>query len=96
MIKEVKKLQIITCLEVIIKHPIEEIGEVPLYVSKIKNQGTYIFSIPYHNWSYLKENGKEINLIHAPSGFYHPQYKPHLITAMNQSIDIIENDKIKL
>ncbi|MCQ6275807.1 hypothetical protein JMM81_12675 [Bacillus sp. V3B] len=65
-----------------------------MFVSKFLDKDTYIFSIPHHNWTYRKEMGKKIKLTHAPIGFNHPQYKPQLITAMNQSIDTIENDKV--
>ncbi|MDI7741536.1 hypothetical protein QMK38_05940 [Lysinibacillus fusiformis] len=92
MIKKVKKIEVITCLEVTIEHPLKKNGEVSMLISKYLYDNTYIFSIPYHDWSYQKDADKEINFTYAPSGYNHPENKARLIEAMNEAIRIIEND----
>lgn len=68
-------------------HPIEEIKEVSMYVWKLYSTHSYIFVIPFHNWSYLVNDTKEINLnIPAPSSFRYEKYKLQLINAMNEGI----------
>lgn len=94
MIRDIREHKIITCLELIIEHPIEEISEVSMFVSRYLDNNTYIFCIPYHNWTYEKENGKEINFPSGPSSFKYEKYKHQLINAMNEAIEIIENNKM--
>lgn len=94
MIKQVKRLEIITCLEVIIEHPYKKSGDVSMFISKYLHENTYIFSIPYHDWTYQKDAAQDINLTYAPSGYNHPNNKARLIAAMNEAIQIIESDKI--
>lgn len=94
MIKEVKKAQFTKYLEITIEHPVKEFGEFTMFVSKLPDSDTYIFSIPHYNWVYRKGFGEEIKINDAPSGLNHPKYKSQLIAAMNQSIDIHKKNKI--
>lgn len=93
MLKSIKEIKVVTYLEVIIEHPIVKNDEVTMIISKDSNEGKYYFSIPLYDWSYEKENGKDINLRYAPSGFNHPKYKNRFVNSMYEAIEIIEGYK---
>ncbi len=90
MIIDIKKANIINSLEVTIKHPIEEIGKIKMYVSKNTDINTYIFSIPFHNWAYEVKKDNVIQLQYGPSAFRYPQFKNQLIIGMQKAIDLLE------
>ncbi len=92
MIKKVNKIEVISSLKVIIEHPYKRNGEVSMFVSKYLHENTYNFSIPYHDWTYEIESGKDICFACAPSGYNHPRNKERLIAAMNETIQILENN----
>lgn len=92
MIKQIKKSQEMTCLEVIIANPIDEIRDITMYVAKIPQSEMFIFAIPHHHWAYQKNDDQEINLKYAPSGFNHPKYKSQLTIAMNKAIELFEGN----
>lgn len=90
MIIDVKQINIITSLELTIKHPLNEIGKVIMYVSKCSDTNTYIFSIPFHNWAFEVNKDKVINFQYGPSAFRYPQFKTQLVKVMQKAIDMIE------
>lgn len=92
MIKEVKKIEFVTIIEVIIEHPYKKSGDVSMFVTKNHHEESFSFSIPFHDWLYVKEAEKEITLTYAPSGYNHPINKTRLIAAMEYAMNIIESE----
>jgi hypothetical protein len=72
-------------LEVVLKHPIAQIGEVSMYVLHMQHLNSYLFTIPFHKWSYLKPESEDIN-VEGPSSFKNPQFKGYLKTEMLQAM----------
>lgn len=62
-----------------IEHPIDEIGEMLILVSKNLDKNSYILTVPFYHWSYEQENGKEILFHGGPSSFRYDKYKPYLL-----------------
>jgi hypothetical protein len=90
MIKNIKKLEVETCLELSIEHPLTEHGEISMFVSKFPQINAYLFSIPAYKWSYIKHENEEINFMYGPSSFRYETYKGQLIDYMYKAVSIIE------
>jgi hypothetical protein len=75
-----------TCLEVVVPHPIKEIGKVMMYVFKMKDD--FVFSIPHHNWSYYKAGKGEVEVT-GPSSFRYPAYNKILINEMSRAMEAV-------
>jgi hypothetical protein len=92
MINKTRKLQVKMCLEVVMEHPLSEVGEVSMFVSKFPELSSYIFSIPIHRWTYIKADDEPIDFMNGPGPFHYEKYKKQLIDAMYEAISIIENE----
>ncbi|MEQ2529074.1 hypothetical protein WMO40_20580 [Bacillaceae bacterium CLA-AA-H227] len=90
MINQVLDFNLTNSLEVKLEHPISEIGDISMFVIKIPHNQTFIFSIPFHRWSYQIVDKEKIDLIKAPSGFNRPPFKGLLIAAMQQTIALFD------
>jgi hypothetical protein len=95
MIRKMRKLAVETCLELSIEHPLTEFGEISMFVSKFPQINSYIFSIPAHNWTYVKYEDEEINFMYGPSSFRYEKYKRQLIAVMYRAVSIIENESVE-
>jgi hypothetical protein len=92
MIRKIRKLAVETSLELFIKHPLTEYGEISMFVLKFPQINSYLFSIPVHKWAYIKYENEEINFMYGPSLFRYEKYKGQLIDAMYRAVSIIENE----
>jgi hypothetical protein len=68
------------CIEMILRHPLTEIGTISLFSLKLDN-GDILFSIPHHHWSLLKSDLNKSQLS-WPSSFQYSPYKEELIAIM--------------
>jgi hypothetical protein len=91
MIKSKRHLTVKT-IEVMIEHPLPEIGVVPLFVSFLSERNEYIFSFPIHKWTYTLTKGQEISIVHGPGPFNHEKYKEIFVQILKQGISLLETE----
>lgn len=89
MVKSINTLEFSACLEVTLEHPLKEFGDTSMFVMKF-DHNKYLFSIPVHNWTYLKHENESINLRTAPSSYRYSQYQKDLIETMQKAIYAID------
>jgi hypothetical protein len=91
MIKSKRHLTVKT-IEVIIEHPLPEIGEVPMFISFLSERNEYIFSFPIHKWTHTLRKGEEISLVHGPGPFNHNEYKSLFEKTLIKGISLLETE----
>lgn len=90
MIKEIKTIQTNACLQMTLEHPLAEIKEVSMYVFYLGEDNSYLFTIPFHKWSFLVPEGEEIQLCYGPGAFQQERYKDQLVNSMKQAITVMK------
>jgi hypothetical protein len=96
MVTKTNKVHPLMGMAITIKHPLNEIGETEMYLSKCLSTNKYMFAIPLHNWNYTKEESNPIDLQFAPGPFNRLPYKNGLIADMLYAIDLLEKQIVNL